>query len=40
MDTIVRFLVKNIKSGIVTYEAVVAARPDLKEKIDGYVAVA
>lgn len=32
-----RFLVRNIVLGNVTYQEVVAKRPDLKEQIDAYI---
>lgn len=32
-----RFLVRNIVMGKVTYQEVIAAKPELKEQIDAYI---
>lgn len=32
-----KFLVKNIRNGKVTYQEVIAKRPDLKDQIDAYM---
>lgn len=37
MDAIVRFLIKQIKNSTVSYDRVIASRPDLKSAIDAYL---